>query len=102
MTHWKLALWAGAATFGLAGAALADTTPAPAAEAPAPAPMTTPAMSVPLSANPNPTSFDVGPLGKIYITGAVTGLALTQDNAAFVDEGTRADLSNGQVFIQKT
>jgi Putative beta-barrel porin-2, OmpL-like. bbp2 len=76
----------------------APATPA----APAPSPMSTPAMNPPLSANPNPTNFDAGPLGKIYVTGALSGLALTQNNAVPGDRGSWGDLSNAQVFIQKT
>ena len=82
-----------------AGAAIADP-----AAAPSPSPMTTPAMEGPLTANPNPTSFDAG-LGTIYVTGAVTGLALYQSNAAHAfpgDSSTSFDMSNGQVSIQKT
>jgi hypothetical protein len=59
-------------------------------------------MSASLSANSNPFSVDAGPLGKIYIDGALTGLALWQSNPVAGDRGTRFDLSNGQLFIQKT
>jgi hypothetical protein len=65
-------------------------------------PVPTPAMSSSLSANPNPFSVDAGPLGKIYIDGALTGLAFWQSNPAPGDRDGRVDLSNGQVFIQKT
>lgn len=65
-------------------------------------PVPVPAMSGPLSANPNPTKFDAGPLGKIYVTGALTGLAQWQDNVFPGDQKTLADISNGQVFVQKT
>src|SRR6266404_5679776 len=73
-----------------------------AASAAAADPVPYPAMSGPLNANPNPTKFDAGPLGKIYVTGAVTGLAQYQDHVVPGDDKTLADLSNGQVFIQKT
>ena len=59
-------------------------------------------MSAPLSANPNPTSFDAGPLGKVYVTGAVTGFALTQDHPVPGDRSSWGDISNAQVFVQKT
>lgn len=59
-------------------------------------------MSGPLSADPNPLSMDAGPLGKIYITGALTGLAFWQSNPVPGDRNTRFDISNGQVFVQKT
>jgi hypothetical protein len=51
---------------------------APAPEAPASTAMAAPSMTGPLVANPNPYSFDdpFGYFGKIYVTGAITGLAL--------------------------
>jgi len=84
------------------------TDDAPAPDAPsadaaaAPTAMTTPSMTGPLAANPKPTSFDLGDLGNWYITGAVTGLGLWQDNHAPGDRQALSDFSNGQVFIQKT
>lgn len=72
-----------------AGSALADPVPMP-------------AMSGPLAANPNPMSFDAGPLGKIFVTGAATGLWFWQDNPVPGDRDSRLDLSNGQVLVQKT
>src|SRR5438132_1275343 len=62
----------------------------------------TPAMSGPLAANPNPISFDAGPLGSIYLGGTVSGLGFWQGNHVPGDQEWRADLSNGQVFVQKT
>jgi hypothetical protein len=77
--------------------------PAAAAEQPAaPTAMTTPAMAGPLAANPNPFSFDAGPLGPVYVTGVVSGLAAWQNNVVPGDQHALADLSNGQVFFQKT
>ncbi|HEY2445469.1 MAG TPA: outer membrane beta-barrel protein [Rhizomicrobium sp.] len=73
-----------------------------AADSAAAAALTTPSMSGPLSADPNPMSFDAGPLGKIYVTGAVSGLGFWQDNHVPGDQTWHADLSNGQVFVQKT
>src|SRR5215471_10526747 len=69
-------------------------------------PVSTPAMAGPLSANPNPFSMNLGVLGeKVYVGGAVTGLGLVQDEATKFpggfDNPAAADLSNGQVFIQK-
>ena len=55
-----------------------------------------------LSANPNPFSLEAGPLGKIYVTGALTALAFTQTNAVPGDRASWGDFSNAQVFIQKT
>jgi hypothetical protein len=61
-----------------------------------------PAMAGPLSPNANPLSFDAGPLGNIYVTGAVSGLAVWQSNPVPGDHDSRADLTNGQVFVQNT
>jgi hypothetical protein len=68
----------------------------------APTAMTTPAMTGPLAANPNPTSVDAGFLGPVYVTGAVSGLGLWQNNKFPDQEHAQASLSNGQVFLQKT
>jgi hypothetical protein len=64
-------------------------------------PMAVPAMSGPLVANPDPMQFDAGPLGSLHITGAVSGLALWQDNPVPGDRSTAFDISNAQVFVQK-
>lgn len=64
-------------------------------------PLSTPAMTAPLAANPKPASFDV--LGsKIYVTGQITGLGLTQDHAVPADKDDRVDFSNAQIEVQKT
>jgi Putative beta-barrel porin-2, OmpL-like. bbp2 len=83
--------------------ASAEEQPAPAGEQPAaPTAMTTPAMGGPLVANPNPMSFDAGPLGPVYVTGAVSGLGLWQNNKFPDQQHSQASLSNGSVFLQKT
>ncbi len=85
--------------------AQATTEQKPAAAAdqqPAANPVPYPAMGGPLVANPNPTSFNLGPLGKVYVTGVVSGLGFWQSNRVRGDDESRADLSNGQVFIQTT
>src|SRR5437764_3022658 len=94
---------------GTAGSALAQqpvpiVPPAPAPEAPASTAMTTPSMAGPLVANPNPYSFDdpFNLFGKIYVTGALTGLGLVQSNPVPGDHPFRPDVSNGQVIVQKT
>ena len=95
-------------------AALAQT--APPAPAP-PAPATPPAAAAPaapatvtllapgmndvLAFPTNPNSIDAGPLGKWYIDGALTGLALAQTDRVAGDRTTALDISNGQVFVQK-
>jgi hypothetical protein len=77
------------ATVLYAGQALADA-------------MATPSMTAPLAANANPFSVDGGPLGKVYIGGAVTGLGTTVDNNAPGFAKSQADISNAQVTIQNT
>jgi hypothetical protein len=67
-----------------------------------PTAMTTPAMNGPLVANSNPTRFDAGPLGPVYMTGAVSTLGLWQNNISPGDQHSLASLSNGQFFFQKT
>jgi hypothetical protein len=64
--------------------------------------LNTPAMTGPLVANPNPYSLDMGSLGTLYVTGAGSALAFVQDNPAPANGTTRVDLSNGQIFVQKT
>lgn len=65
-------------------------------------PLGMPGMTGPLSANPNPTKIDAGPLGEVYVTGALSGLAVAQDHVVPGDRDRFGDVSNGQVFIQKT
>lgn len=73
------------------------------AQAPAIAdPVPYPAMSGPLAANPNPTKLDSGQLGNVFVTGALTGLAQWQDHVSPGDHKTLVDLTNGQIFVQKT
>jgi hypothetical protein len=88
---------AGAAFAASSGTAYADA-------------MTSPAMAGPLAANPNPYSIDLpdwlgDAAGKVYVTGAVTGLAFWQSSPIDFNPGDDAsflDLSNGQVIVQKT
>jgi hypothetical protein len=87
-----------------AGAAWADTAPpATAAPAPpAPSPMPYPAMTAPLAANPNPASFDAGPLGKISVGGVVTGGGFYQSNPMPGQLSGYGDLFNGMVIVNKS
>jgi hypothetical protein len=98
-----LGVLTGMAAFGQAPApapAPADTaTPAPAPAAPTALP--TPAITGPLSGLP-PAIFDAGPFGKIAVNGFVSGVGLGQNNSIPGDNNRHADMSNGQVFIQKT
>jgi hypothetical protein len=81
--------------------------PAPAAPAePAgPTALTTPAMTGPLVANPNPSHLDADPFGTIYGSGFITGLGLFQTSPANYISGNNSaniDLSNAQFAVQKT
>jgi hypothetical protein len=82
------------AALGLAGAAQAE-------EAPAPAPLAAPAMTGPLANNPAPYAFDLGG-AKIYLSGQLTGLGLSQTNSVPGDKDSRLDLTNAQIEVQKT
>jgi Putative beta-barrel porin-2, OmpL-like. bbp2 len=75
--------------------------PAPPAP-PAPMPLTTPAMTGPIAANPNPIKFEAGPIGNVYVSGFASGLALFQSNPLAGDRDNHFDVSNGQVAVQKT
>jgi len=81
----------------VAGAGLALGSPAAHADA-----LSTPAMSASIAANPNPINFDGGPIGKIYVGGNISGFASLQDNAVPGDRNFRWDVSNAQIFVQKT
>lgn len=71
------------------------------AEAPPPAPPLFPEMGPTLSANPNPVNFDLGPwIGKVYVTGVLSGLGFWQSNPVLGNNRGYADISNGMVFIQ--
>ncbi len=65
-----------------------------------------PSMTPPLSANAAPASVNGGPLGKVYVSGQVTGLAMGQSNpalSAYPGNGASLlDLSNAQVELQTT
>jgi len=66
--------------------------------------LTTPALTGPLAANANPFAFDAGGLGNIYVTGAVSGLAMFQSNYSQAPGDTQSllDLANAQIAVQKT
>ncbi len=65
------------------------------------APLPMPAMTGPLQ-SPSPFQFNAGPFGELDITGVMSGMGVWQDNPAAGDRTTRANISNGQIFIQKT
>ena len=74
-------------------------TPAPAAATPTPLP--SPSMTAPL-ATAIPHEIAAGPFGKIEVTGILSGIGMTEGYHIPGDSPTHWDLSNAQVFIQKT
>ncbi len=91
-----------AAADGEQGPAPASTPPAAAAPAAAaPAPLPTPSMSGPL-ATAVPHEIPAGPFGKIEVTGILSGIGLFGNNPVFHGDEGHVDLSNAQIFIQKT
>jgi len=75
---------------------------APAAAPQTPQPLPTPTMTAPLQTAAPPHTFNAGPFGTIAITGILSGMGLVQSNWVPGDQSTHWDLSNGQVFLQKT
>jgi hypothetical protein len=49
-----------------------------------------------------PRTFDAGPLGHLDVTGILSGFGSWQSHPNSGDKAARADISNAQVFIQKT
>ena len=89
-----------------APAAAAPATPAAAPAAPTAPVLNGPGMNFPLALSANPLNFDAGPIGKIYVSGAVSALGLTQTHptAPFLDffhKNTTGDFSNAQIMLQK-
>jgi putative OmpL-like beta-barrel porin-2 len=76
--------------------------PPPAAEPPASTAMSTPPLTGPLVANPNPMKFDAGPLNTVYLTGTVSGLGMFQTAPLLGDHGGNVDMTNGLVALQNT
>lgn len=58
-------------------------------------------MEGPLAVNVKPESFDIPDFGKIYVSGALTAIALSDTPQFYGEKGGIADLSNAQVFVQK-
>ena len=88
--------------FGPSWAQQGSEEPVAAEKPEAAAALTTPPLTGPLTANPNPISFDAGPLGPVYLSGVVTGLGLWQNNTFPGDQHSLASLTNGQFIFQKT
>jgi hypothetical protein len=97
--------------FGVGAAAAQEVSPAPGNQPPA---AEQPESAVPsavsmlgmaagsLTANPNPITFDAGPLGPVNLSGVVSGLGLWQNNPFPGDQRSLASLTNGQFIFQKT
>lgn len=63
-------------------------------------PLPFPAMVGPLRAAV-PVEFDAGPFGKLDASGALSGFGYWENHPSPGDHTARADVSNGQVFVQK-
>lgn len=72
------------------------------APAAAPMPLSMPSMSGPLSTAAPAHTFDGGPFGTLAVTGVVSGIGMIQDNWVPGDQSSHWDVSNAQIFIQKT
>ena len=66
-----------------------------------PQPLPTPSMTAPLQ-TAIPHTFDAGPFGTLAITGILSGMGMVQDNWTPPDMPSHWDVSNAQVFLQKT
>jgi hypothetical protein len=75
---------------------------APAAAPSTPTPLPNPSMTAPLSTAAPAHTFNAGPFGTVAITGILSGMGLVQSNWTAADKSTHWDLSNGQIFLQKT
>jgi hypothetical protein len=77
-----------------------------AAAAPAPAaptsPLIGPSITGPLTIQLPPPKYTLPLLGNIYVDGVASGLGMWQSNPAPGNRSWQPDLSNGQVFVQKT
>ncbi len=92
-----------------AAAPPAGAPPAPgqAAAAPAPpaaptSPLMGPSITGPLSIQLPPPKYTLPLLGDIYVDGVASGLGMWQNNPFPGNRSWQPDLSNGQVFVQKT
>jgi hypothetical protein len=84
------------------GAAPAAPAQAPAAApAAAPMPLPSPSMTAPLS-TAVPHEISAGPFGKLEVTGILSGMFSTEGDHFPGFAATHYDVSNAQVFVQKT
>jgi hypothetical protein len=81
-----------------------DQASTPATPPAAPTPLPSPSMTAPLATAAPAHTFDAGPFGTLNVTGILSGIALVQSNylPAPIDKSVHYDLSNAQVFVQKT
>ena len=79
-----------------------DQSQTPATPPAAPMPLAMPSMTAPLSTAAPAHTFDGGPFGTVAITGILSGLGMVQNNWIPGDKSSHWDLSNAQVFLQKT
>jgi len=49
-----------------------------------------------------PHTFDAGPFGQLEVTGILSGMGMVQNNRISPDAASHWDVSNAQVFLQKT
>lgn len=66
-----------------------------------PAPLPTPSIAGPLLPAA-PITINAGPLGKLSLNGVLSGMGLAQSNPMPGDQSAQAELSNAQIFLQKT
>jgi len=94
---------ASAAPAAAAPPAQGNPVPATSATPPAPMPLPNPSMAGPL-ATAVPHEVGEGPFGKIQVTGLLSGMGWTEGayQAFLGDTPTHYDVSNAQVFVQKT
>ena len=79
-----------------------DQPPAQSPPASTPQPLPNPSMTAPLSTAAPPHTFSAGPFGTVAITGILSGMGVVQNNWLPSDKSTHWDVSNAQIFLQKT
>jgi len=80
----------------------AAAAPAPAAPAAPTSPLIGPSITGPLTIQLPPPKYTLGPLGDVYVDGIGSGLGMWQNNPFPGNRSWQPDLSNGQLFAQKT
>jgi hypothetical protein len=65
-------------------------------------PLSMPSMTAPLSTAAPAHTFDGGPFGTLAVTGILSGMGMIQDNWVPGDQPSHWDVSNAQIFLQKT